>query len=61
MQALKRPPRPEIENLGLARLIHQDVTRLEIGVNQAALMRMPHGFADLDHDFRPLAQVPIIP
>jgi hypothetical protein len=52
--AVGHPRHTKIQNLRLAGLIYQDVARLEIAVNQAPLMRMLHGFADLDHQLQPL-------
>jgi hypothetical protein len=45
----------EIEDLGLAALVHQDVGRLQIAVNDAALVGVVHGVADARHEFEPLA------
>jgi hypothetical protein len=40
----------------LAALIHQNVARFEIPVNDTALMRMVYGLANLRHQFQPSAR-----
>src|SRR5262245_47914234 len=47
----------KIENLGLAVLIHKDIARLEIAMNQAPLVRVMNGIANLNHHLEPLARV----
>ena len=50
----------EIQNLGLAGIIDQDVARFEIAVNQAALMRVVYRVADLHHDLQTLTDVQVV-
>ena len=47
----------EVEDLGLAALIHQDVGRLEIAVDDAALVRVLDGVADVGHQLQAMAEV----
>jgi hypothetical protein len=49
---VRHPRDTEIENLGLARFIHEDIAGLEIAMNDAALMSVLHGVADSHHDFQ---------
>ena len=44
----------EIQNLRLARFIHENVGRLQVTMDQAALMGMLHRIADSGHQFQPL-------
>ena len=50
----------EIDDLGLAGLIHQDVARFQIAMDDAPLVRMVHGFADLDHQLQPLPRAQVV-
>src|SRR6185295_16273230 len=47
----------EIEDFRLAGLVNQYVGWFEIAVDEAALMRMVYGFADLHHDLQTFARV----
>src|SRR5579863_3510006 len=46
----------EVDNLRLAGFVHHDVARFKIAVNQTALVRMMHGFADLGHQLQALTR-----
>jgi hypothetical protein len=52
---------PEIQNLGLARLIDQNIARLQVAMNHSALMRMFDGIADFSHHCQALASVELAP
>ena len=58
--AVGDPRQAEIENLGLAVFVHQDVARFQIAVDDAALMGMLDRFADLDHQRQSLARVQML-
>ena len=45
----------EIENFRLAGLIHENVARLKVAVDDPALMRVVNGVADPGHEIQPLA------
>ena len=45
----------KIQNLRLARFIHENISGLEIAVNQAALVRVIDGPTDLHHEGQPFA------
>ena len=45
----------EIHDLGFAGLAHQDVARLQVPMDDAALVRVMNGFAHLRHEFELLA------
>ena len=47
----------EVEDLHLARLVHDQVRRLEVPVDHAALVRMVHGARDRDEELEPFSQV----
>ncbi len=55
--AVGRSCHTEIENLGLAGLIDQDVSRFEIAVNNAALMGVVNRFADPGRQFQALPAI----
>ena len=44
----------EVEDLRLTRLVDQDVARLEVAMDDAALVGVLHGVADLRHQLEPL-------
>jgi hypothetical protein len=50
----------EIQNLRLAALIHHNVARFQIPVNDEALVGMVYGLADLSHQLQPLARVQLM-
>ena len=50
----------KIENLGLAVLLHQNVSRFQIAVDDAALMGMLDRFANLNHERESLARVQML-
>ena len=47
----------EVEDLRLAGLVDEDVARLEIAMDQAALVRVLHGVADPGDELEPLPRV----
>ena len=51
------PRHAEIENLRLARFVHQDVAGLQVAMDEPALMRVLHRVADLGHQLQPLPRV----
>ena len=55
--AVRHARHAEIQNLGLSALIYQDVARFQIPVDDAALVRMVHRVADLDHQLQPVTRV----
>jgi hypothetical protein len=55
-----RAGQTEIENLGLAALLYQNVSRFQIAVDDATLMGMLNRFANLDHQGKPLASVQML-
>ena len=50
----------EIENLGLACLVDEDVTGFQVPVNDAALMRVVHRIADLRNQFQTRTQIEML-
>jgi len=53
--AVYRSCHTEIEDLGLAGFIHEDIAGFEIAVDDAALMSVVNGLADAGHELQPLA------
>ena len=51
------PRHAEIEDVGLARFVHQDVGGLEIAMDDRALVRVLDAVANLRHQLQPLPQV----
>ena len=58
--AVRRARSAEIQNLRLARILHQNVARLQVAVNDAPLMSMIHGLADFEHQLQPFAGVQML-
>ena len=52
---LRRAREPEVEHLGLARFGDEDVGRLQIAVDDAALVRVLDGVGDLGDEREPFA------
>ena len=52
--AVGDPGNAKIQNLRLPALVHEDVARFQIAMNDAALVRVVNGVADLDHQLQPL-------
>lgn len=46
----------EIENLWLSRLVDQNIAWLKIAVDNPSLVRVLDGVANLNHEFKPLAE-----
>ena len=51
---------PEIENFGLPVLVHKNVARFKIAVNDPAQVSVVYGFAHLGHEFQSLMQVEVV-
>ena len=49
----------KIKNLWLAGFIDQDISRLEIVVNETTLMRVMHCIADLHHHLQAVPYIPM--
>ena len=52
--AVGDPGNAKIQNLRLPALVHEDVAGFQIAMNDAALVRVVNGVADLDHQLQPL-------
>jgi hypothetical protein len=57
--AVGDPRQPEIQDLGLAVLVDQDIARFQIAMDDAALMGVLNGFTDLNHQSQALARVQV--
>src|SRR5258708_8628313 len=52
--------KPEVENFWLSVFIHQNISGLEVAMDDAALMGMLYRLAHLDHQFETLADVEFV-
>ena len=57
---LRRARQAEIEDLGIARLGDEDVGRLQIAMDDAAVMRVLHGIGNLGDERQPLPQIELL-
>jgi hypothetical protein len=57
---IRRSRDTEVENLGLPGLIHKNVARLKVAVDDSALMRVVNGVADFGNEVQPLPGVQLM-